>query len=114
MALLRMSATDHLLRGSARSGQPCRKKSSATARIESVIGTKGVCRPRTGRRMAPKLPVAVATSSIAAFQADGFTAAALKASVTLAKSPYVAAILSTVEKAAGNERLIKRSGFYSP
>ena len=33
---------------------------------ESVIATKGVCSPRAGRRIAPKLPVALAACGVAA------------------------------------------------
>jgi hypothetical protein len=49
-------------------------------------------RPRTGRRTAPKLPVALAAASIAAFQRDESTAAAMKASVRVPKSPNAPAI----------------------
>jgi hypothetical protein len=59
--------------------------------IDWLVGTLGV-RPRTGRRTAPKLPVALAAASIAASQRDGSTAAAMKASVSVPKSPNAPAI----------------------
>src|ERR1700733_432512 len=56
-----------------------RTYASIVGSIDRLVGTLGV-RPRTGRRTAPKLSVALAAASIAASQRDGSTAAAMKAS----------------------------------